>query len=207
VLWPVCGSGLIYPLPSRRGDAPGEVECRCPDCEHIGLVLTTPLVAALWRRRSERASAAMCPSRRRSPTERRESCLRDSRRSPHRPPPWEHLVAGRGCPTVLVGEVPVTTALVNGRSSGRDLPEGSTSPWPSRSSTGRAARTARAPEPLCRFARCSYRAESSTRCLQPSHPRRPRGRPCFRPRGLPPSRCPHVLHRPDAVGDRVPGYS
>jgi hypothetical protein len=59
VLCPVCGSGLIYPLPSRRGDAAGEVECRCPDCEHSGLVVTTPLVAAIWRRRSHRACAAM----------------------------------------------------------------------------------------------------------------------------------------------------
>jgi DNA-directed RNA polymerase subunit RPC12/RpoP len=56
---PECGSGLLYPLSSRDGDAAGEVECRCPECEHTGVVMTTPLVAAVWRRRSERASAAM----------------------------------------------------------------------------------------------------------------------------------------------------
>jgi hypothetical protein len=56
---PVCGSGLIYPLPPCDRVSAGEVECRCPDCEHTGVVVTTPLVAAVWRRRSERAAAAM----------------------------------------------------------------------------------------------------------------------------------------------------
>jgi ribosomal protein S27E len=56
---PVCGGGLIYPLPACDGASAGEVECRCPDCEHTGVVVTTPLVAAVWRRRSERAAAAM----------------------------------------------------------------------------------------------------------------------------------------------------
>jgi hypothetical protein len=58
VLCPACGSGLIYPLSHEESGSVGEVESRCPDCERTGLVVMTPLVAAIWRRRSERASAA-----------------------------------------------------------------------------------------------------------------------------------------------------
>jgi hypothetical protein len=55
----MCGSDFLYPLEATEVAAPGEVECRCPDCERTGTVVVMPLVAAVWRRRSQRAFAAM----------------------------------------------------------------------------------------------------------------------------------------------------
>jgi hypothetical protein len=56
---PACGSGLIYPVTCTLGGPSAEIECRCPDCEYADVLVTSPLVAALWERRNVRASRAM----------------------------------------------------------------------------------------------------------------------------------------------------
>jgi hypothetical protein len=54
-----CGSGLIYPIDCVRQGRDIVIGCRCPECEQHEVVLTSPLVAAVWRRREEGADAAM----------------------------------------------------------------------------------------------------------------------------------------------------
>jgi hypothetical protein len=55
----LCGSGLIYPVHSTEHDGRAVIECRCPECEHVHRVVTSPIIAALWRRRDARIAAAM----------------------------------------------------------------------------------------------------------------------------------------------------
>ena len=54
-----CGSGLLYPIGwgLERGSA--VVECRCPECGLCDVVVTSPLVAVVWRRREARVADAM----------------------------------------------------------------------------------------------------------------------------------------------------
>lgn len=56
---PACGSGLIYPVSCTLAPPSAEIECRCPDCEYVDVLVTSPLIAALWERRNVRASRAM----------------------------------------------------------------------------------------------------------------------------------------------------
>ena len=55
----LCGSGLIYPVGTEHRGEATVIECRCPECESLEVVVTSPLVAAVWRRREARAAAAM----------------------------------------------------------------------------------------------------------------------------------------------------
>jgi ribosomal protein S27E len=56
---PACGSGLIYPLECSFDGQSTEIECRCPECEHIEVIVTSPLIAVVWRMRDARAAEAM----------------------------------------------------------------------------------------------------------------------------------------------------
>jgi hypothetical protein len=55
----VCESGLIYPLDCWFDGQSTQIECRCPECEHVEVLVTSPLVAAVWRTREARAAEAM----------------------------------------------------------------------------------------------------------------------------------------------------
>jgi hypothetical protein len=56
---PLCGSGLIYPVGCCHDGQATEIECRCPECEHTEVMLTSPIVAAVWRLRDARIAEAM----------------------------------------------------------------------------------------------------------------------------------------------------
>jgi hypothetical protein len=55
----LCGSGLIYPTACSEEEGSAVIECRCPECERREVMVTSPLVAALWRHREARAADAM----------------------------------------------------------------------------------------------------------------------------------------------------
>ena len=55
----LCGSRLIYPVGAERTGESLAIRCRCPECWSSEVVVTSPLVAAVWRRREARAAAAM----------------------------------------------------------------------------------------------------------------------------------------------------
>jgi hypothetical protein len=56
---PVCGSGLIYPLACCHDGGATEIECHCPECEQTEVIVTSPIVAAVWLLRDARVAEAM----------------------------------------------------------------------------------------------------------------------------------------------------
>jgi hypothetical protein len=55
----LCGSGLNHLVGCVQEGDSAVIECRCPDCERHEVMVTSPLVAAVWRHREARAADAM----------------------------------------------------------------------------------------------------------------------------------------------------